>query len=537
MEKIDTIPPLRYPRVVFFSGGTSLQNVSFKLGEAYALLNPSIRTRVPQQALEDAEYLALSSFHILTCFDSGGSSAILRRTFSQLPAVGDIRNRLCSLSYGLQSAVDHFDDGGRDLLWFKSNLTTFMHTRLPRSEQGSLSSSEIGVCLSQIVCTLANPDSPVPMEALSSQQQQLLTSLIQLTRKTDHRCQAICSIYLNEFISKSLNFDLHGASIGNLVTTGAYLHNGDNFPQAIQDMGDLLGLSECMRDEFMKNVPLVHQVIPSSVLPLTLAAQLESGVILRGQHTITTEKGSLQPLSSPISRVFLIECTQDVLDNSPHSHSFPPLTPPPLTPPPPPDHTRAEHDGDAGVCLPSPPERSAPATPSAISVISTADIICYPVGSFYTSIIASLLPRGLSAAIRQSPARIRVFVPNMIFDAEMTGLSLFTAVMRLIDALADTDTDTGPGEVNNSPSKRFHRHYVSHVLLDCSSSYSHLGSPADLARSKSDIKDQLGIEIIEEDICQRDNGKYSLHPSKFLGVLKSLYRAAHYAGSLLNKEL
>ena len=62
------------PRLLFFSGGTALREVS--------------------QILTDYTH---NSFHLITPFDSGGSSATLRRAFGMI-SVGDLRNRLLALA-------------------------------------------------------------------------------------------------------------------------------------------------------------------------------------------------------------------------------------------------------------------------------------------------------------------------------------------------------------------------------------------------------------------------------------------------------
>ncbi|MFW6178435.1 MAG: 2-phospho-L-lactate transferase CofD family protein, partial [Desulfohalobiaceae bacterium] len=62
------------PKILFFSGGNALKGLS--------------------QALIRYTH---NSVHIITPFDSGGSSAELRKAFN-MPAVGDIRNRLMALA-------------------------------------------------------------------------------------------------------------------------------------------------------------------------------------------------------------------------------------------------------------------------------------------------------------------------------------------------------------------------------------------------------------------------------------------------------
>ena len=70
-------PPLRdtpAAPLVFFTGGTALRALSRHLAAH-----------------------AVPAVHIVTTFDSGGSTAVLRRAFA-MPAVGDIRHRLGALA-------------------------------------------------------------------------------------------------------------------------------------------------------------------------------------------------------------------------------------------------------------------------------------------------------------------------------------------------------------------------------------------------------------------------------------------------------
>ncbi len=65
--------PERGPAILFFTGGTALRALSHKLKQ-----------------------LTTRSIHLLSPFDSGGSSASLRDAFNIL-SVGDIRNRMTAL--------------------------------------------------------------------------------------------------------------------------------------------------------------------------------------------------------------------------------------------------------------------------------------------------------------------------------------------------------------------------------------------------------------------------------------------------------
>src|SRR5699024_7063791 len=62
------------PRVLFFSGGTALNEVASRL-----------------------QHYSHNTIHLVTPFDSGGSSAKLRDAFD-MPSIGDLRNRLMALA-------------------------------------------------------------------------------------------------------------------------------------------------------------------------------------------------------------------------------------------------------------------------------------------------------------------------------------------------------------------------------------------------------------------------------------------------------
>src|SRR6056297_2095826 len=72
-ERCLRVPELG-PRILFFSGGTALRELS-----------------------QEIIHYTHNTTHIITPFDSGGSSAVIRKAFG-MPAVGDLRNRLMALA-------------------------------------------------------------------------------------------------------------------------------------------------------------------------------------------------------------------------------------------------------------------------------------------------------------------------------------------------------------------------------------------------------------------------------------------------------
>ena len=150
------------PGILFFSGGTALRKTSAQL----------------------VRYTH-NSIHIITPFDSGGSSAKLRSAF-RMPAIGDVRNRLLALA-------------DRSLHGNPQILALFSH-RFP----------------------------------LDGDQKALFAELLQMIRGTHPLVSCIPDpmrkIIRHHLLRFSENmppgFDLTKASIGNLILTGGYWKTG-----------------------------------------------------------------------------------------------------------------------------------------------------------------------------------------------------------------------------------------------------------------------------------------------------------------------
>ena len=169
------------------------------------------------------------------------------------------------------------------------------------------------------------------------------------------------------------DFDLRGASIGNLILTAGYLDNRKLLDPVIYIFSKLIEARGMVR-------PILNQ-------NLHLLTELEDSTLLVGQHKLTGKE--TKPIQSKVKRVHL---------------------------------TASEHD-------PSPVERSI--RNKVDFHIKQAELICYPVGSFYSSLIANLLPRGVARAIRETKCP-KVFIPNTGHDPELYEHSLMDQVERLI---------------------------------------------------------------------------------------------------------
>jgi uncharacterized cofD-like protein len=174
-------------------------------------------------------------------------------------------------------------------------------------------------------------------------------------------------------------------------------------------------------------------VLPASRVDAQLAVRLRDGEVVVGQHRITGKE--VPALASPIEALFL---------------------------------TRG-FDSETPIAV--------PASAAVLQRIADADLVCYPYGSFYSSVLANLLPRGIGSAV----AAVRcpkVYVPNWGKDPEHLGMTLSDTVQRLIDTVR---LDAPEASV---------RDVVQRVLID--SSHLEYSLPLDVARVE-----QLGVEVLD----------------------------------------
>jgi len=310
------------PRIVFFSGGSALRTLCEKL----------------------IEYTH-HSVHLITPFDSGGSSAEIRKAFDML-AVGDLRNRLMALAdQSMKGQPEIYD------------LFSF---RFPMDE---------------------------PPQALRERLDRMVDGNDDRMQAIDPPMRSLIRNHL-KFFRREMpeSFNLAGANVGNLILAGGYLNQGRHIDPVIY--------------LFSKLVEVRGTVRPISSANLQLAAELDDGEVIVGQHRITSRE--TQTADARIKRVFLtdnLQSTQPV--------------------------TLALKD-------------------KVRDLIDLADVICYPPGSFYTSVIANLLPQGVGDAIARVDTP-KVYVPNTGRDAEQHGMSLAESVETLIAYLRASSRSTVRG--------------------------------------------------------------------------------------------
>lgn len=366
------------PSVLFFSGGTAINKFS-RIFKSYTH----------------------NSIHLMTPFDSGGSSAELRKAFS-MPAIGDLRSRLMALA-------DESIHGMPDVY---ALFTYRLHKSLDQE-----------VLISELQAMVKNDH--VLINAISEPMRQL-----------------ICT-QLSFFVEHMPNdFDLRGASIGNLILAGGYLNNAKHIEPIIFLFSKLVAVCGTVKLIVNDNFHLV--------------AELENEEVVIGQHKMTGKETC--PISNPIKDLYL----------SKSINSVEPVT------------TKINDKNSR--------------------LIQSADLIVYPPGSFYSSIVANLLPLGVCESIEQNRGP-KVYVPNLGCDPESIGMTTQQTIERLLSFLTRHNGVIEPSQV------------LTHVLLD--NKVQCYNGAID-----TDKFQQLGIQIIQADLISEKSAPY-YDPQKLTHALLS----------------
>ncbi|WP_031385545.1 GAK system CofD-like protein [Desulfonatronum thiodismutans] len=311
------------PRVLFFSGGTALNPLSREL----------------------VRYTH-NSIHLVTPLDSGGSSAKLREAF-RMPAVGDLRSRLMALA-----------------------------------DQSVRGNPEVRELFAHRLAKSAAP------EELRHSLERLVAGRDALVRRIPDPMRKIVRNYLRIFQEKMpKDFDLRGASIGNLILTAGYLTNQRRIDSVVFLFSKLAEVRGVVR--------------PTMNRYLHLAAELENGETIVGQHLLTGKE--TPPITARVKRVYI---------------------------------RSGETEGElVRVAI----------REKVRNLIRQADLICFPMGSFYSSLIANLLPDGVGQAIAENDCP-KVYVPNTGTDPEQFGMTLADNTDILLRYLRQSCMEAQPVE-------------------------------------------------------------------------------------------
>lgn len=382
-EKAPQNDPENGSNILFFSGGSALRHLC-------------------QELITHTH----NSTHMLTPFDSGGSTAELRKQLD-IPALGDLRARITAL----------VDPTRKD---FRAITHLFSFRLIAKKDQTSAI---------QFIEALINNASPM-IKKISSPLRQIIQEYLK-TFYTD--------------IGNYFNYDQ--AAIGNLILAGGYLKYGQIEP-CLFELSDAMSIRGKVRLTVNENCHLV--------------ASLNNGKTLIGQHKITGKETS--PIDSPIRSLHL----------------------------------------SSSLKLNSPVQCQA--SEENCRLITNADLICYPPGSFYSSLLANFLPIGVSRAIYQNP-NPKVYIPNLGNDPETHGLNTEESIETLVRFLSRHLS-------NEKTSLLKSVKLLTHVLIDHHSQY--------YDGYIDDNKwEELGIQIVRRDLTSDAYAPY-YDPKKLTQAILSL---------------
>jgi len=340
---------------------------------------------------------------MVTPFDSGGSSAELRKAFN-MPSIGDLRSRLMALA-------DETFTGHPEV------YALFTH-RFKKD--------------------VDNLELRVQLDAMCAGKHELI-------RAVPNPMRRLIRTQLGYFCDvMPASFNLRGASIGNLILAGGYLNNHQHLDPIIFLFSKLVGVCGTVKAIVSDN--------------LHLGADLEDGSRIIGQHRLTGKEHA--PLTSPVKQLFL--------------------------------------SADADRLLPA----QAKLRKNSRKLISSAELICYPPGSFYTSLIANLLPDGVGEAIASNNCP-KVYIPNLGRDPEQIGMTMDSSIQTLLRYL----------RANAGPKHKTAR-LRNFVLFD-SRYESHLNPVS------AELLEELGVQLVDTKLVSKPGAK-SYDPQLLVSALLSL---------------
>jgi len=368
------------PNILFFSGGTALNEISRTLKK-----------------------FTHNSTHLVTPFDSGGSSAILRTAFD-MPAIGDLRSRMMALA-------DESIGGHPEVF----NLFAY---RLPKKGK---------------------------RKELLSQLRNIASGKDERIRGIKNPMRSLIRSHLNIFLDHAPEkFDLRGASIGNLILAGGYLANDHQLDQVIFMFSKLVNVQG-------KVATIVND-------NLHLGATLANKSKIIGQHLLTGKE--VDPLNSPIKNFYLVDQHKSTL------------------------------------------KTQAVLQRKKRKMIKEAELICYPPGSFYTSLCANLLPKGVGTAIKKNKCP-KIYFPSLGNDPECIGMSLDEAIFKLLSVLKQ---DVGKECPNNQ--------LLNFVFIDRENG-------VDLKKSTKKMLSKTGVQVVDTRLITPQSSPY-YDPQLMVSALLSL---------------
>ncbi|CAI6340994.1 unnamed protein product [Periconia digitata] len=401
--------------IVVFSGGSAANN----LVDVF-------------QAVRENRKCLLS--YVIPISDNGGSSSELIRVFGG-PGIGDVRSRLVRL---IPDDPEHEDSE-------KAAIKIFFNHRLPKDQR------------------LAKLEWLQIVEADHELWTHISTAKKELMR-------AILNMVNFEILKRlrpSSTFDFSGASIGNLFLTGARLFTG-SFESAIYLLSSIC------------SVPEHTSVLPAINTNFThhISAGLADGTVITGQNSIS-HPSITTALDDTAPTVHEDTELHDAIEDANLPGSLPTLRKQYI------NFSKADED-DLPARIqrlwyinPYGQEIKLAGNPKVINALKDAQAIIYSIGSLYTSLIPSLVLKGVGQALANPTIRYKILILNSTNDRETGPSSAPFSALDFIEAIAKAGAESR-GYVGEVP-KYDYCSYVTHVI--------HLTGPGTPAVYKEELRD------------------------------------------------
>ncbi|QIW94952.1 hypothetical protein AMS68_000470 [Peltaster fructicola] len=402
--------------------------------------------------------------YVIPISDNGGSSSEIIRVFGG-PGIGDVRSRLVRL----------IPEDGPEMAAIKR----FFNHRLPKQyDAARIEWLDIVEARHSLWTDISTP------------KQELIRSFLN-----------VFNLEVVKRLRPTSRFDFSGASTGNLFLTAARLFTG-SFEAGIHLLSSIC------------SVPSYVSVIPalSSNFANHIAAGLADGTIITGQNDIShpSKPVASVPLPTPsltgshspswLSKLAIED--QDHVEDANLPGSLLNLRKPAIV-----FSKDEEEDLPARIeriwyINPYGQEIRPPANPRVVSALNDAQHIIYCIGSLFTSIVPSLVLRGVGAVVASPLVRSKILILNGTLDRE-TGPSSepFTA-LDFVAAIADACCNS---QGLPQPGPDSYWQYVTHVI--------HLDG-ASTPKVDKDAFVSCGIETIR--LYGRSNGKGGRYDARAL---------------------
>ena len=342
--------------------------------------------------------------YIIPISDNGGSSSELIRVFGG-PGIGDVRSRLVRLIPSQPPSTE------------RSAISHLFNHRL-----SSTSSADAAQEWQSIVWGTSDLWDDIP-----SAKKELIRSFLNVLNQE----------VLKRARPPTSTFDFTSASVGNLFITGARLFSG-SFESAIYLLSSICAIP----DGEVRVIPSINSNFSHHI-----TAGLANGEIIVGQNNISHPAAKTK-LEMPVvssSRTSGTSAESRLQSQWNHAEEIEDANIPGTLPTLRQRNIKFSKDDDEDLPArieriwyinPYGQEMLPPANPRVVSAIKESQAIIYSIGSLYTSIIPSIVLKGVGEALRSTSARHKILILNGCLDRETGPTSNPFSAFDFVEAIA-----------------------------------------------------------------------------------------------------